>query len=129
VITRVYAPKLWFAALIGHLFYCATIMTGIGAWFASSMMGLPSIQFVVLALIPPIFASVRGVLRLAAVLELLPDLRQQLLNEGWVWVLLAPLVPFVYLYNSLTALFTRKITWRGIRYELLSPIRTRIIAR
>ena len=129
VITRVYAPKLWFAALIGHLFYCATILTGIGAWFASSMMGLPSIQFVVLALIPPIFASVRGVLRLAAVLELLPDLRQQLLNEGWVWVLLAPLVPFVYLYNSLTALFTRKITWRGIRYELLSPIRTRIIAR
>jgi ceramide glucosyltransferase len=92
-------------------------------------MGLPSIQFVVLALIPPIFASVRGALRLAAVLELLPDLREQLLNEGWVWVLLAPLVPFVYLYNSLTALFTRKITWRGIRYELLSPIRTRIIAR
>ena len=129
VITRVYAPRLWFAAFTGHLFYCATILTGIGAWFASSMMGLPGIQFVVLALIPPIFASVRGVLRLVAVLELLPDLREQLLNEGWVWVLLAPLVPFVYLYNSLNAVFTRKITWRGIRYELLSPIRTRIIAR
>ena len=129
VITRVYAPKLWFAALIGHLFYCATMLTGVAAWFTSSMMGLPSMQFIVLALIPPIFASVRGVLRLGAVLELLPDLREQLLNEGWVWVLLAPLVPFVYLYNSLTALFTRKITWRGIRYELQSPFRTRIITR
>jgi len=52
-----------------------------------------------------------------------------LLSEGWVWVLLAPLVPFVYLYNSLIAMFTRKITWRGIRYELISPLRTRIIAR
>jgi len=27
------------------------------------------------------------------------------------------------------AMFTRKITWRGIRYELISPLRTRIIAR
>ena len=93
------------------------------------MMGLPSIEFLVLSLIPPMFASVRGILRLVAVLELLPDHREQLLNEGWVWVLLAPLVPFVYVYNSLAAVFTRKITWRGIRYELISPFQTRIIAR
>jgi hypothetical protein len=93
------------------------------------MSGLPSMQFIVLLLIPPLFAAVRGVLRLVAALELLPELREQLLSEGWVWVLLAPLVPFVYVYNSLMAAFTRKITWRGIRYELLSPARTRIIAR
>lgn len=129
IITRIYAPKLWWVAFIGHLFYCGAILMGMASWFASSMMGLPSVQFLVLALIPPIFASVRGVLRLVAVLELLPDLREQLLSEGWVWVLLAPLVPFVYLYNSLIAMFTRKITWRGIRYELISPLRTRIIAR
>ena len=129
IITRIYAPKLWWVAFIGHLFYCAAILLGIASWFVGSMMGLPSVQFLVLALILPIFASVRGVLRLVAVLELLPDLREQLLSEGWVWVLLAPLVPFVYLYNALVAMFTRKITWRGIRYELISPLRTRIIAR
>jgi cellulose synthase/poly-beta-1,6-N-acetylglucosamine synthase-like glycosyltransferase len=129
IITRIYAPKLWWVAFIGHLFYCAAILMGIASWFVGSMMGLPSVQFLVLALILPIFASVRGVLRLVAVLELLPDLREQLLSEGWVWVLLAPLVPFVYLYNALVAMFTRKITWRGIRYELISPLRTRIIAR
>src|SRR5690242_2976117 len=129
VITRVYASKLWFTALVGHLFYCATIFTGLVSWFISFMTGLPGVQFLVLALIPPLFASVRGVLRLVAALELLPNLREQLLNDGWVWVLLAPLVPFVYLYNALAAVFTRKITWRGIRYELVSPIRTRIIAR
>jgi len=129
IITRIYAPKLWWVAFIGHLFYCAAILMGIASWFVGSMMGLPSVQFLVLALILPIFASVRGVLRLVAVLELLPELREQLLSEGWVWVLLAPLVPFVYLYNALVAMFTRKITWRGIRYELISPLRTRIIAR
>jgi len=129
VITRIYAPRLWRTALISHLFYCATILTGMASWVMSSMTGLPSVQFLVLASIPPILAAVRGVLRLVAALELLPDLREQLLNEGWVWVLLAPLVPFVYVYNSLAALFTRKITWRGVRYELVSPFRTRIIAR
>jgi hypothetical protein len=114
---------------MAHLFYCAAILTGVASWIVSSMSGLPSMQFIVLLLIPPLFAAVRGVLRLVAALELLPELREQLLSEGWVWVLLAPLVPFVYVYNSLTAAFTRKITWRGIRYELLSPARTRIIAR
>jgi ceramide glucosyltransferase len=129
VITRIYARKLWLTALVSHFFYCATIFTGIAAWLVSSMVGLPSMQFLVLSLIPPIFASVRGMMRLVAVLELLPEFRMQLLNDGWIWLLLAPIVPFVYLYNSLVALFTRKITWRGIRYELISPVRTRIIAR
>ena len=129
VITRVYAPSVWLIALISHFFYCAAIVAGIGSWAVSEMTGLPSLQFLVLLLIPPLFAAIRGVLRLVAVLELLPELREQLLSEGWVWVLLAPLVPFVYVYNSVTAAFTRKITWRGIRYELVSPARTRIVAR
>jgi len=129
VITRVYAPKLWFPALVAHVFYCAAILTGIASWVVSAMAGLPSMQYLVLSLIPPIFASIRGNLRLLAVVELLPDLRAQLLNDGWIWVLLAPLVPFVYLYNTLVALFTRTITWRGIRYELISPSRTRVLPR
>jgi ceramide glucosyltransferase len=129
VITRVYAPKLWLTALLGYLFYCAAILMGIASWAVSSMIGLPSMQFLVLASIPPIFAAVRGGLRLVAALELLPEIRERLLNEGWVWVLLAPLVPFVYLHNSLAAALTRKITWRGIRYELISPFRTRIVMR
>lgn len=127
IITRVYAPKLWFTALVAHLFYCATILTGIGSFVVSSMAGLPSMQYLVLSLIPPMFASVRGILRLLASVELLPDLRVRLLDDGWIWVLLAPLVPFVYLCNTLVALFSRKITWRGVRYELLSASRTRIL--
>ncbi len=128
-ITRVYARKLWLTAFVGHFFYCATILMGFAAWLLSSFSGLPSMQFIVLSLVPPIFASVRGILRLVASLELLPDIRVRLLDEGWIWVLLAPIVPFVYLYNSFVALFTRKITWRGIRYELISPSRTRVISR
>ena len=127
IITRVYSRKLWLTALIGHFFYCAAILVGIAAWIVSSMSGLPSMQFLLLSLVPVMFASVRGVLRLVAALELLPDNLEQLVHEGWIWVLFAPMVPFIYLYNSLVALFTRKITWRGIRYDLISPSRTRIL--
>jgi ceramide glucosyltransferase len=129
VITRVYSPSLWATAFVGHLFYCAAILTGVGAWVTSSFAGLPSMQFVVLGFLPPIFAAVRGVLRLVAALELIPELRAELLSEGWVWVLMAPLVPFIYIYNAMAAALTRKITWRGIRYELVSPVRTRILTR
>ena len=82
-----------------------------------------------LALVPPLFAAVRGVLRLVAVLDLLPEWRKKLLAYAWAWTILAPLVPFVYLYNSFAAAFSRKITWRGIRYELVSAGQTRILVR
>jgi hypothetical protein len=34
----------------------------------------------------------------------------------------------LHLYNALAALFSRRITWRGITYELKSPTETVIIS-
>ncbi len=129
IITRVYAPKIWTQALIGHGLYSATLSLGLGLWAATWIVGLPSLQILLLALVSPILAAVRGVLRQMAVLDLLPEWRQQLLRFGWAWTLLAPLVPLVFFYNSVVAAFSRTITWRGIRYELLSPSETRILPR
>jgi hypothetical protein len=75
-----------------------------------------------------LLAAAKGYLRLVAVSELLPAWKEKLLAYGWAWTLLAPLVPFVYLYNSLVAAFTRRIVWRGIRYELVSANQTRILS-
>jgi hypothetical protein len=80
-------------------------------------------------LVPPLFSMARGVLRLTAVMELLPDWKSKLLADGWIWTLLAAVVPFLSLWNTLVALFTRQIRWRGIRYQLLSPGQTRILTR
>jgi len=129
VITRVYAQKLWITAALAHVFYCAVVIVGLGLWAYNLAVGSPSFQYLVLALVPPLFAALRGMLRLVAVLDLLPEWRQKLLTYAWAWTILAPLVPFVYLYNSLAAAFSRKITWRGIRYELISPGQTRILVR
>jgi hypothetical protein len=71
----------------------------------------------------------RGVLRLAAIMEVLPEWKSKLLSDGWIWSFLAAAAPFLALWNTLVALTTREIRWRDIRYELLSPGQTRILAR
>jgi ceramide glucosyltransferase len=129
IITRVYSPKLWLTAALGHLFYCAVVLLGLGLFVGNWAAGLPSFQIILLALFPVILCAGRGVLRLAAVLDLLPEWREKLLTYGWAWTLLAPLVPFVYLCNTIVAAFSRTITWRGIRYQLISPRQTHILSR
>ncbi len=129
VITRVYAPGLWALVALGNLLYVLTMLLGLGLCLAAWLTGAPGAQFLLLALVPALLAAARGYLRLLAVSDLLPAWNQQLLAYGWAWTLLAALVPFLYLWNSLVAAVTRRITWRGIRYELLSPDQTRVLSR
>jgi cellulose synthase/poly-beta-1,6-N-acetylglucosamine synthase-like glycosyltransferase len=127
IITRVYAPRLWKLAAVGHVFYCAAILLGLGSWLASLATGAPGMQYLTLTLLLCGLAALRGLLRLVAVMDLLPEWRDTLLAYSWAWTLLAPIVPFVYLYNSLVAAFSRRIRWRGIRYELVSARQTRLL--
>ena len=48
---------------------------------------------------------------------------------NWVWMPLAPIVPFLFVWNFLVSLVTRRMRWRGIRYELVSVDKTRILKR
>ena len=129
IILRVYESRLWTLGGLAHLVYCAAVLTGIGLYFADLIAGAPAIHLLLLAMVPPVLSMARGVLRLTAVMELLPDWKSKLLAEGWIWTLLAAIVPFLALWNTVVALFTRQIRWRGIRYLLLSPGQTRILNR
>jgi hypothetical protein len=60
-------------------------------------------------------------------MDILPEYREKLLAYGWAWTVLAPVVPFVALYDSLAAIFRRQIKWRGSRYRLISPQETRVL--
>ncbi len=128
IITRVYAPRLWAVAALAHLLYCGTLLLGIGLTLAAWVTGGTGLHILLLALVVALLAAAKGALRLVAATELLPAWKEKLLAYGWAWTLLAPLVPFLYLWNSLAAVCTRRIVWRGIRYELVSPNRTRILS-
>ena len=129
IITRVYESRLWLLGGMAHAMYCGAILMGFGLFFTNLLTGGTALQLLFLALAPPTLSMGRGVLRLVAIMEVLPDWKTQLLADGWVWTFLAALAPFLALWNTLVATFSRQIRWRGIRYQLLSPGQTHILPR
>ena len=129
IIARVYESRLWTLGGFAHLFYCGAVVTGIGLYIGALIRGEPAIHILLLAIVPPVLSMARGVLRLTAMMEILPAWKSKLLADGWIWTLLAAVVPFLGLWNAGVALFSRQIRWRGIRYLLLSPGQTRILTR
>ncbi len=124
-ITRVYSPHLWKLSFVGSAMFCfvmiwsawilaTTATDSIGFWTALATIVLVSI-----------FSIGKSVLRLFAVRLVLPrdSIDGQWLAQCTFWVI----SPFVFLYNSVCALFSRTIIWRGIRYELRSPTETVIV--
>jgi len=129
IITRVYESKLWTQGGLSHALYCGSILAGVCLYISNLISGAPAIQLLMLASLPPVLSMGRGVLRLAAIMEVLPEWKTKLLADGWIWTFLAAIAPFLALWNTLVALFSRRIRWRGIRYELISPGKTRILPR
>ncbi len=129
IITRVYEPRLWRLGGLGHALYCGSILSGTGLFLYNLVTGAPAVHLLLLALLPPVLSMTRGVLRLPAIMEVLPDWKSKLLGDSWVWTFLAAAVPFLALWNTVVAIFSREIRWRGIRYKLLSPGQTRILSR
>jgi len=74
-------------------------------------------------------AAMKGALRTIAITEAIPEWRSAQASWSWIWTVLAPIIPFLFTYNFLMSLISKRIVWRGIRYELLGPNTTRIIRR
>jgi hypothetical protein len=87
------------------------------------------IELALVTLVIPLLAAMKGALRTVAVDELLPQWRGPLKKWNWVWMVLAPFVSFLFAWNFIASLLTKRIRWRGIRYELVSPTTTRILSR
>lgn len=129
VITRVYSHRRWALGMISHLAYSLTFCYGIFVMLATMVNGAPWGQLAVLEIAPLLLAAMKGAIRTAAVDQMLPEWKARLAGWNWVWIALAPLVPFLFSWNFLASLTTRRIRWRGIRYELVSPSVTRILTR
>lgn len=129
IITRVYAPRMWLGALLAHGSYVFTLVFAKVFLLSLALEGDPWFSLALLTLLIPLLAALKGAVRFVAVLEILPEWKAMLMEWNWAWSLLAPLVPFLYAWNTLAAACTRRIRWRGIGYELLSANRTRILPR
>ena len=129
VITRVYSPRMWALGMVSHLAYSLTLIYAFIVILTAMIGSDPWGQLALMALIAPLLAAMKGAMRTIAVSEVLPEWKAKLQEWGWAWMALAPVVPFLFSWNFIQSLLTKKIRWRGIRYELVSVNETRILKR
>ena len=133
IITRVYAPKLWQLGLSSHFSYAATFLLGF-ALIVNALIGAPKapeqvIRVASVLFLIQILGMVKGWIRLKVAEEQFPEAAETLARYGFCYWSLSPLVPWVMAYNFVTAGFTRRIEWAGVRYELRSPDQTVVLNR
>ena len=128
-ITRVYRPQMWATAFATHFLYCLTLIVGLIFALSLTLASRPAFQVTTLLILPLLLAAIRGALRVIGVTEALPAFRSQIMGQSWIYILLAIFVPFLYLVNFVLSSFGRRLRWRGIEYELISPEQTRILTR
>jgi cellulose synthase/poly-beta-1,6-N-acetylglucosamine synthase-like glycosyltransferase len=114
-ITRVYWPALFAVAAATHLVY--------GAFLGLALVR-GDLSLLGVALLPGLIG---GAFRAAAISELAPRWRETISRHLWAYGLLVPAAGVVTLVGVLRALASRRIEWRGKRYEMLSPTKTRVL--
>ncbi|HXX18165.1 MAG TPA: glycosyltransferase family 2 protein [Candidatus Acidoferrum sp.] len=129
LITRIYSPRRWGLGFAANASYSLTLIYSAVAILATMIDGDPWIQLAVMPLIVILLAVAKGALRTVAVTEMLPEWKNPLNEWSWVWLALAPVVPFLFTWNFIASLLTKRIRWRNIRYELVSPSVTRVLTR
>jgi cellulose synthase/poly-beta-1,6-N-acetylglucosamine synthase-like glycosyltransferase len=128
-ITRVYAPQLWQAVLIGGLLFSPVFFGGIILVGVRGALGQPVIGPSILLLIIFALGAFKGWIRWRAVRFALANYGPAIRRNWPAHIFLWPFASALFLYNAIVAAFSRRIVWRGTTYELKSPTEAVIIAR
>lgn len=112
LLTRVYSPKLWRAALAAHALYCAGMAAAVAAWFHGSAVA----ALLLAAQLLPGMAKGFGRARLAR--TALPNRAAWFRRWGWMHTALVPVATWLWLAVLLSSAFGNSIDWRGRSYRL-----------
>ena len=126
-ITRVYATPLWLMSFVGSGVFNAVMLTAILIVIFNRTNSLPVwISLGVLVFITACSIG-KAWLRLATVRLVMTEHEAELERQFWTQNTLWLLSPALFFINSVAAWMSRRMTWRGITYELKSPSETVII--
>ena len=128
-ITRVYAPELWLPLLLGSALFTLVFFGGLLLLILSIAVGKVSIPLIVVLAITFVLGAIKSFIRWRAVNAPLPQYRHELRRDLLAQIFLWPVTQPLYLYNAIVAAFSRRVSWRGITYELKSPNEAVIISR
>jgi cellulose synthase/poly-beta-1,6-N-acetylglucosamine synthase-like glycosyltransferase len=111
-ITRMYAPRLWWPALIAHVFYCG----GMAASVIASVKGNRLAEWALIAQLSP--GMLKGLNRATLAKTSLPEYEGWFKRHAWVHAIWVPLGTWVWLFALVSSSFAKTILWRGRRYPL-----------
>lgn len=126
-ITRVYSPGLWLLSMFGSTLFCSVMIASIGILQTSELGSLAMIAAVSTLMLVTVFTLAKAFVRLRAVRFALSDHEKLLAKQVVPQCIFAFVTPAIFLVNTILALFSRRIRWRGTVYELKSPSETVII--
>lgn len=128
-ITRVYAPHLWLPLLLGSILFAIAFFGGLALLLRQYLLGQPFVPTLVFVLVIFALGAAKGIVRWRAVGVPLASYRSALRRDLAAHIFLWPFASLLYLYNAIVAGLSRRITWRGITYNLRSPNEAVIISR
>lgn len=123
-ITRVYGTKFWVMSFIGSGLFNLVMLTSILLLIFGVAFWFPLLTIILVS----VFSIGKSWLRLNAVRLVLKDYERELKRQFWTQNTLWLFSPALFFYNCVCALLSRKIVWRGIKYELKSPNLTEILS-
>jgi cellulose synthase/poly-beta-1,6-N-acetylglucosamine synthase-like glycosyltransferase len=128
-ITRVYAPRVWQLTCLTHGLYNLTFWGGILWLIASTLFG--NLNHTLAGLVGGIYllGAAAGAIRASVAARLLPAGGETWRSLWWAYALAGPVVSLIYLRNVIASAWNRRIVWRGIGYDLISPAETVILHR
>lgn len=112
VLTRVYQPRLWWAALAAHVIYCG----GMAASVAASIAGNRLAEWALIAQLSP--GMLKGLNRATLAKAALPEYEPWFKRHSWVHAIWTPLATWIWLLTLAVSALGNSITWRGRRYRL-----------
>lgn len=124
IITRIYRPRVWWQGMISQALFSAVFFGGPVYLLIGAISDKTHLVALVMLLMIYVLGSAKGVLRLSSASEALPQAKSEINRLWWMYCLLWPLVSLLYLHNFIKSITTRRITWRGVTYLLLSPTET-----
>ncbi len=119
IITKVYAPRLWWLGLAAHVLYCGAHALGLALLVQGRLWTLP---IFLLTVLPGMY---RAELRRRAARLWFPARAEWLDRHRLSYFLLSLPTTWIWLYTFLASACTRTIEWRGTVYELRGPGATR----
>jgi hypothetical protein len=131
-ITRVYHPSLWKLGLASEILNNVAFWGGAGLVAVALLLDhVAPLTGVLAAIVGTIYLvrCLKAWIRLRAVVLLFPRHAEALRRYRFAHLFAGPLASLITLVGLVRSLLSAEIEWRGIRYRMISPTRTEVVAR